>query len=161
MRKWLILALLALVALLLTAAVAGPLGPMPGMYLGGQATDPPSQWSSVAVPEQIQLETRGGLLPRVVNLWIVESDNELYVFGATDSGWVNATRSDPQVRLRMEDQTYSLMAAPLAQPDLTVYERYLARYADDYPDIVAGMPAIDELDGAAGVIFHLQRPPSE
>ena len=156
MPKWLLAVLASAVVIVLVIALAGPFGPVPGMRIGGTPTPPPANWSSVDLPEEVLLKTTGGVLPRVVTIWIVDHNDALYVFGATDSGWVKNTQADPNIELRIGDQTYALIAEALPTPDITVYQKYIDRYAANYPDIIAGMPKTSELEGA-GVIFRISR----
>jgi hypothetical protein len=146
-------------ALLLAAGVAlamAPIGPMPGVWLGGTATAAPADWRTVELPMTVQLKTSGGLLPRVVNIWIVEADNELYVFGARDSGWVQAALQDPAVTLRMGDAAYALNAVAAEDRAPAAYVRYLDRYRADFPELVGDLPA-DSADFEGGAAFRLAR----
>lgn len=161
MTKWLSRFALLLVALAIGAAIAGPIGPVPGVRIGGTPTPVPADWSTFQLPEEVKLRTTGGLLPRVVTIWIVEANSALYVFGANDSGWVNATLKDPAVQLRIDDRTYALTATQVPDLDPVVYKKYIDRYATNYPDIVASMPEPDASEDAfasAGVAFKLQAP---
>lgn len=147
-------------ALLLAAGIAlalAPIGPMPGVWLGGTATAAPADWRTIELPMTVQLKTVGGPIPRVVNIWIVEADNELYVFGAKDSGWVRSALQDPAVTLRMGEAAYALNA--VAPPDKApeAYVRYLDRYRADFPELVGGLPT-DAAAFEAGVALRLARP---
>ena len=84
MPRWLTYAFIGLVVLTLGVAMAAPIGPMPGIRLGGSPATTPAEWSSVTLPEEVNLATSAGLLPHVVIIWVVESDNHLYVIGAPD-----------------------------------------------------------------------------
>ncbi len=156
MPRWLKVILTVVVLTLITTAVAGPLGPVPGIRLGGTPSPAPAQWSDIVLPHNVQLRTTGGLLPRVVNIWVVESDNTLFIVGEKGSGWVNGTLNEPQVDLRIGDNRYPLVATAQETVDLHVYQKYIDRYRADYPDIIAGMPKAEEV-GDAAVIFRLNR----
>ncbi len=157
MPRWLSISLIVLVVLLLAGALAAPLGPVPGFRLGGTEAAPPARWSDLHLPHEVLLQTSGGLLPRVVTIWVVETDNELYVFGSRDSGWVESALRSPAVRLRVEDTVYSLRAEALQPPEPDIYRKYVDRYAADYPDIIAQMPSLEEA-AEVGMAFRLQRP---
>jgi hypothetical protein len=105
MPRWLTVIFIAAVVLVLGLALAAPIGPMPGIRLGGTAAAPPAQWSSVTLPEEVRLATSAGFLPHVVIIWIVEDDDRLYVIGAPDSTWVEGGgRRRPITRCASEDR---------------------------------------------------------
>ncbi|MEM1229138.1 MAG: hypothetical protein AAGI15_01270 [Pseudomonadota bacterium] len=145
--------------LLIGAAIAAylaPIGPMPGVRLGGIETAAPQQWADVPIPMTVQLKTTGGSLPRVVNIWVVNHNNELYVFGQADSGWVQAASANPAVPLRMGDAAYALTAVREADTASAAYGAYLDRYRADYPELVGSLPPASE-GLAAGAAFRLTR----
>ena len=47
MPRWLTYVLIALIVLVLGVALAAPIGPMPGIRLGGSPANAPAQWSSL------------------------------------------------------------------------------------------------------------------
>ncbi len=150
--------LLLVIAGLIVLAVAGPFGPVPGVRLGGTETTPPAQWSSIELPDTIVLGTEGALLPQAHNLWILEDGNALYLFGNRESGWVQTVMSSPAVRLRIGDDVYPLRAESLEDEETmqALYQKYIARYRDGYPEIVAQMPKPEEAP-AIGALFRLSR----
>lgn len=156
--KWLSRLVVLLIVLGVVAMLAGPIGPLPGVRIGGTETPPPADWSAIDLPDEVRLRTTGGLVPRVVIIWIIEDNNALYVLGANDSGWVQATLKDPAVELRIADKTYALNATPESDP-VELYRKYINRYAAGYPDIVATMPtpADAEQFASGGVVFRLDR----
>ena len=52
--------------------------------------------------------------------------------------------SGSPVDMRIDDSTYSLNASPVAEGRQQILEAYVAKYQAEYPDIVAGIPSIDE-----------------
>ncbi len=154
MQKWLTIIASIVGIALLVIAVAGPIGPVAGVRIGGEPTAVPASWSSTPLPDEVLLKTSGSLLPWVVTIWIIGDADALYVFGAADSSWVKNALADPLVELRIHDRTYALKATPLNPPDPAIYQKYIDRYAPDYPDIVAGMPKADEVEGV-GTVFRL------
>ncbi len=96
------------------------------------------------------------MLPRVVTIWVIEDDNDLFVFGAKDSGWVKSTLAAPDVNLRIADTSYALRAEPVETLAAERYEKYIQRYQANYPDIIATMPALEDATDV-GVIFQLSR----
>ena len=153
---WIKTALGIVVVAAFLATVAGPLGPLPSAVLGGTEAAVPDEWSSIDLPDTIQLRTDGTIFPRVVNLWIVEDGNELYVFGANDSEWVKNLKESPSAGLRVGEQTFELRARSITPPDLTIYDKYVNRYAEDYPDITSGLPSHEEAL-VGGAMFKLGR----
>jgi hypothetical protein len=156
MPRWLTYALSLLMVLLIGLAVAAPIGPMPGFRLGGSEASAPAQWSSATLPEEVRLATFAGMLPHVVIIWVVESDNRLYVIGAPDSTWVAGASQAPEVRLRIADNAYDMRATRLDPGPAHLFEKYLDRYRDNYPDIIAGFPPMEEFSQGAA-LFELTR----
>ena len=145
MPKWLTYSLLSIVVLLVGLALAGPIGPLPGLLIGGNAAETPQSWSEVELPEEILLEATGGWLPRVVTIWVVEANNALYIIGTKDGGWVEAATASKDVRVRIDDNTFALSATRLEVVDEEIYQQYVDRYAPNYPDIIAGMPPSNQI----------------
>ncbi len=105
---WVLLAVLALLVAL------APLGPVPGVFIGGTPTPAPLKWQDTSAVHEIVLRVPG-TLPRVVTLWVIEMDNELYVVGDKSSTWVSMIGQGGPVELRLGDNTYALAATPLTQ----------------------------------------------
>ena len=149
------IALSAILALLLILLVVAPIGPMPGMFIGGTSTEAPETWGDASNADEIMLRVPG-VLPRVVIIWVVEHGGELHVVGSKSSGWVKMIGSESPVEMRMGDSTYSLTASPVAEGWQQILEAYVAKYQAGYPDIVAGFPSIDEAADLVAV-FRLDR----
>jgi hypothetical protein len=154
MRK-LKFALLAILALGLVVVLVAPIGPMPGIFIGGTSAETPEKWSDTSHVDEIMLKVPG-LLPRVVIIWVVEHGGELHVVGSRDSGWVKMIGAGSAVEMRLGDSTYSLKASPVAEDWQPILEAYVAKYQAEYPDIVAGFPSIDEAADLVAV-FRLDR----
>lgn len=147
----------AIVLVLVVAiVVAAPIGPMPGLFIGGTATAAPERWPDTSEVHEIRLKVPG-TLPRVVIIWVVDVGGELYVVGSRDSGWVKMIGQGAPVEMRLEDSTYALRATPVAGDPSTILQSYVAKYEPDYPDIIAGMPDLEEARDVAAV-FRLERP---
>ena len=153
--KVLKIALPAILALVLIAVLVGPIGPMPGVFIGGTAAETPTEWSDTSGVDEILLKVPGAI-PRVVIIWVVDHGGELYVVGSKSSGWVEMIGSGSPVEMRLEGSTYSLMATPVAEGWEPVLQDYVAKYEADYPDIVAGFPPIEEAAELVAV-FRLDR----
>ena len=149
------IALPAVLALVLVVLIIAPIGPMPGVFIGGTSTKAPERWGQTSNVDEIMLRVPG-TLPRVVIIWVVEHDGELHVVGSRDSGWVRMIGAGSPVEIRVDDNTYSLNASPVAEGWQQILEAYVEKYRADYPDIVAGFPSIDEAEGLFAV-FRLDR----
>ena len=110
MPRWLIYTLAILAVLLAGVALTAPLGPVPGIRIGGTETGIPDNWTDVPLPEEVRLATYDGPLPYVVTIWIVESAGRLYVIGAPESTWVEKATASPEVKLRIGDDVYAMIA---------------------------------------------------
>ncbi len=100
--------LLAISALVLAC---GPMGPFPGGPLSGNlAADLPDDWSFADARDTVQLETRPSD-PYSVNLWGTGIGDRFYLAsGGGDARWVGYIAEDPNVRLRVGDTIYELLA---------------------------------------------------
>ena len=150
------LAVLGIVALI--AIAMAPIGPMPGFFIGGTPVAAPAQWPDTHDVDEIRLRVPG-TLPRVVNIWVVESGGELYVVGARKSGWVSMLGEGGPVDMRLGDSTYRLHAAAVREGWEAVLTAYVDKYRPNYPDIVAGFPKPEEA-GSQVAVFRLERPSS-
>lgn len=153
--KALKIALPSLVALLLVLALIAPIGPVPGFFIGGTATEAPARWDDTSNVHQIKLKVPG-TLPRVVIIWVIEHGGELHVVGSKDSGWVKMVGSGSPVAVRLGDSTYALNALPVTDGWQQILEAYIHKYRTDYPDIIAGFPTLEEAEGTVAV-FRLSR----
>ena len=147
--------LLAILALLLIVMAVAPIGPMPGMFIGGSAAQTPAEWMDTSDVDEILLRVPG-LPPRVVIIWVIEYGAELHVVGSKDSGWVKKIGTGSPVEMRLGDDTYALTASPVEENFKEILLAYVGKYEADYPDIVAGFPSIDEADDEIAV-FRLDR----
>ena len=140
----------------LVVLLAAPIGPLPGVFIGGTRTEPPRVWQDTSGVDEIQLKVPGRI-PRVVIIWVIEHDDDLYVMGMRDSGWTRRIGDGAPVEVRIGDKTYSVRATPVHDDVGPIYEAYKAKYETDYPELVAQMPEIEEAAGFA-VVFRLDRP---
>ena len=153
--KALKITLLAVLAVLAVLVVAAPIGPMPGLFIGGSPAAAPAQWPDTSATHEIRLRVPG-LLPRVVIIWVIEHGGDLHVVGAKDSGWVRMLGAGAPVEMRLGDETYTLNAAPVTDGWQDVLTAYVDKYRPDYPDIIDGFPTIEEAEGNV-VVFRLNR----
>ena len=145
----------AILAVVLVVLLVAPIGPMPGIFIGGTPVEAPESWSDTSDVDEILLKVPG-LLPRVVIIWVVEHGGELHVVGSKDSGWVKMIGAGSPVEMRLGDSTYSLKASPVAEGWQPILEAYVAKYRAGYPDIVAGFPTLEEAADSVAV-FRLDR----
>jgi len=149
------IALPTALALALLVLLAAPIGPLPGVFIGGTSAETPERWSDTSDVDEVRLKVPG-LVPRVVIVWVVEHGGELHVVGSKDSGWVEGIGAGSPVEMRLGDDTYSLRATPVRDDFQPVLEAYVAKYQADHPDVVAGFPPLDEAPGLVSV-FRLER----
>ena len=149
------IALVAVLALLLVVTLVAPIGPIPGLFIGGTLTQAPEQWDDTSDVHEIMLRVPG-TLPRVVIIWVVEHGGELHVVGSKDSGWVTMIGARSPVQMRLGDNTYALNASVVTEGWQQILQAYVAKYQADYPDIVAGFPSIGEAKDLVAV-FRLER----
>ena len=77
----------------------------------GTATAAPADWSFTDQIDTIQLETKSED-PYSVNIWILDLNGKLYIHaGANRATWVEHIEADPNVRVRINEKIYSLVAA--------------------------------------------------
>jgi hypothetical protein len=108
-RRGLALCLIPLAAL---ALACGPIGPMPGGRLSGEAeAQVPSDWSFTDAVDTVQLET-GGSDPYSVNVWATSVDGQLMIAAGNggESRWARNLEADPLVPLRADGRIYELRA---------------------------------------------------
>lgn len=144
-----------IVVVVAVLVVAAPVGPLPGFFIGGSQTEAPAQWPDTSATDEIKLKVPG-TLPRVVIIWVVEHEQELYVVGAKDSGWVQMIGQQSPVEMRLGDNTYALNATLVTDGWAPILTAYVDKYRPDYPDIVANFPPPEEAEGFAA-IFRLNR----
>jgi hypothetical protein len=141
--------------LVLIGAAIAPIGPLPGVFIGGKPADVPVQWPDTSGVDEIRLRVPG-FLPRVVIVWVIESAGELHVVGARDSGWVSMLGEGAPVEMRLGEETYHLRAVAVREGWEAVLTAYVEKYRQDYPDIIAGFPSIDEARSQV-TVFRLER----
>ena len=144
-----------LIALVLGVAVAAPIGPMPGFFIGGEQAHPPETWPDTSAVHEVKLKVPGGL-PRVVIIWIVDVAGDLYVVGDRGSGWVRKIGPASPVELRLGDSTFALNAVAVSENAEAILTAWLGKYEPDYPEIVAGFRN-DAAGAGSAAVFRLER----
>lgn len=156
MKKVLKIGIPLILVLLVVVALVAPIGPLPGFFIGGTEATAPETWPDTSDVHEIELEVPG-TLPRVVTIWVIQYESELYVTGYTESGWVRKLGDGGPVRMRLGDNTYPLVATVLTNDARPVLTAYMDKYRPDYPDIVASFPTAEEA-GDSYAVFRLERP---
>jgi len=128
-----------------------PIGPVPGLFIGGNATTVPDSWGDTASIHEISLKVSTGVLPRVMIVWVVQVEGDLHVVGASDGGWVSSLGQGGPVEIRVQDNTYALKANIVMDDWQPILEAYQNKYRPDYPDIGNGFPSIEDAAGAFAV----------
>ena len=90
---------------------------------------------------------------------MVEYNQELYVVGAADSGWVRMIGESAPVKMRLNDSTFDLVAQRVTADIEAIATAYLDKYRAAYPDIIANFPSVEEAEVSNSFrIFRLERP---
>ena len=123
---------LSLVAVVLIALVVRlPIATMPGFFIGGSASSAPASWWDTSSIHEIKLRVEA-TIPRVVIIWFVVIDNDLYIVGETDSGWVSMLGNGGLVHMRLEDSTYPLQANIVNSGGEEILQGWQAKYEAAY-----------------------------
>ncbi len=144
-----------LIAALIGLAVLAPIGPMPGIFIGGVEAASPDVWPDTSQVHEIKLKVPGAI-PRVVIVWVIDYEGDLYVVGNSSSGWVKMLGQGGNVAMQLEGATYSLSASLMKMGWEPVMASYVEKYQPDYPDIVDSFPSPAEAVGKIAV-FKLSR----
>jgi len=136
--------------LVLSFGCGGPFAMIPGGALSGPVQSAPSDWSFTNDVENIQLETRPED-PYSVTLWGVGVGSDFYVAsgGGTESTWAQNIDANPDVRLRVGDDVYELLAVRTQEP--ADRERFLAAARLKYDNFEPS-----EEDASKAVLYRLE-----
>ena len=156
MKKVVKIGIPLLLLLIIAVVLLAPIGPLPGFFIRGTETSPPKDWPNTNDIHEIRLEVPG-TLPRVVIIWVIGYESELYVTGRSTSGWVRMLGTGGPVKMRLGDNTYPLRASAVDNDVQPILKAYMDKYRPDYPDIVSSFPSADNA-GKDFVVFKLERP---
>lgn len=123
---------LAAITLLALVACDADFVPLAGGALTGRLTPPPTDWTEIARPEIIRLETNPAE-PYSVKLWIVGDGSNLYVHsGANQTAWVEHMQADANVKVLIGEALYELSAKRVtSQSEFDEFaETYEAKYGN-------------------------------
>ena len=91
----------------------------------------------------------------MVIIWFVEIDNDLYIVGETDSGWVSILGNGGPVHMRLEDSTYPLQATIVNSSEEQILQAWQTKYETDYPEFFASSASDDFLEYSS--VYRLSR----
>jgi hypothetical protein len=131
--------LLAALALFAGLALAcdGPVGPIPGGALRGEAKNCPTAWTAFATEREVEFEVSPSR-PRSVRIWNVVLEGRLYVPGdflTPIKTWPHRVVADPRVKLRIAGQLFRCRALRVEDAaTIEALRREAARKYDLEPD---------------------------
>jgi hypothetical protein len=119
-------------------SACGPMGPVPGVVLGGETQTPPADFAVVQQHDLIQIETQmAGMSPQVQNIWGVGLGDAVIAIGEPGSGWRARLDDDPNTRVRVGNAVYELTAAPINEEEKqAALDVYVAKYGPQIPEAV-------------------------
>ena len=133
---------------ILFAAGCGPIGPTPGLAIGGEERSVPDDFAFVQDHELILVRTFfGGWLPQVHTIWGVGIDGGIYSTAVPGASWRERLRDDPEVLIRVGDGYYALTAVKVSDPEETqrVFDAYMAKYGPQLAEILGRPPTIEDM----------------
>lgn len=140
--------------ILITIIVLAPIATMPGFFIGGSASAAPATWPDTSSISEIKLRVEG-TPPRVVIIWFVDIENDFYIVGETESGWVSMLGQGGLVKLRLEDSTYPLQANLVNSGEAEILQAWQEKYEADYPEFFNSSAVEDFLEYSS--IYWLSR----
>lgn len=135
-------------AMILFCAGCGPIGPMPGLAIGGEEQPTPDDFAFVEEHDLIMVRTMlGGWLPQVHYIWGVGVDDAVYAVAVPDASWRARLHDDPDVLIRVGDNHYSLTATPVnnAEEIQAAFDAYMEKYGPQLEEIIGHPPTIDDV----------------
>ena len=152
--KVLRISLVLVVALCMFLAVRLPITTTPGFFIGGDPEISPETWIETSSIHEIKLRV-SGMIPRVVIIWFVEIENDLYVVGETESGWVNMLGDGGRVHVRLGDKTHPLQASIIDSGIANIIQAWEEKYLNDYPEFFNTSASEDFLESVS--VYKLSR----
>ena len=137
-----------LLAMVLVSAGCGPIGPMPGLAIGGQEQPAPNDFEFVQDHELLLVRTFfGGWLPQVHYIWGVGVDDSIYAIAVPGASWRARINDDPDVLVRVGDNYYNLTAAKVndAEDRQAVFDAYIAKYGPQLEEILGRPGTIEDM----------------
>ena len=101
MKKHILIPMGMIVAVIVATAGCGPIGPTPGLVIGGEEQPPPADFEFVREHDLILIRTYfGGWLPQVHNIWGVGVAGGIYSTAIPGARWRARLNDDPNGLLR-------------------------------------------------------------
>ena len=126
-------AVLGFVLLTMLLVGCGPEGRRAGFLLSGKESALPTDWQFTDAIKEIAIQVHTPyLIPHAVTIWCAQTGGEFYVGASapTTKHWPGWVDKDPDVRLRIGDQIYSVRLVPV--DDTTITGQVQAAYATKY-----------------------------
>ena len=137
-------------AMILFCTACGPIGPMPGLAIGGEEQPAPEDFAFVQDHDLITVRTLfGGWLPQVHTIWGVGVGDAIYAVAVPGASWRARLYDDPDVLLRVGINYYSLTATAVNDAENTqaVFDAYMDKYGPQLEEIVGHPPTIEDVTG--------------
>ena len=135
-------------ALILLCAGCGPIGPMPGLAIGGDEQPAPDDFAFVQDHDLLMVRTLfGGWLPQVHYIWGVGVGDAIYAVAVPDASWRARLDTDPNVLLRVGDSHFSLTATKVNDVEETqaAFDAYMDKYGPQLEEIIGHPPTIEDV----------------
>jgi hypothetical protein len=143
----------------------GPVGPIPGGALSGEAADSlPADWSFASREDYLAVESRAGRLPYSSRVWFMIHAGRIHLLLPSffASGLEPRLATDPRVRIRLDGKLYDQIAVPVeaAEQRGAILAPFLRRqFAIEISGVVRDVPR-PEGDVAVGMsVYRLEDPP--
>jgi hypothetical protein len=136
-------------AMILFCAGCGPIGPTPGLVLGGEEQAVPDDFAFVQEHDLLMVRTLfGGWLPQVHYIWGVGVDDAVYAMAVPDARWRARLVDDPNVLLRVGDNYYSLTATEVtdAEEIQIVFDAYMDKYGSQLEEVLGHPPSLEDVN---------------
>ena len=149
MKKNILIPIIVMVAV----AGCGPIGPTPGLAIGGEEQAPPADFAFVQDHDLILIRTFfGGWLPQVHNIWGVGVEDGIYAVAVPGARWRARLNEDPNVLVRVGDNTYELAAARVTDPEVIqrVFDAYQEKYGPQLEEILGRPGTIEDMSDLIG-----------
>ena len=137
--------ILSVVAIALAVvALSLPITTTPGVFIFGNPSAAPENWSDTSSILETKVRVPG-IIPRVVIIWFVEIDNDFYIVGENDSGWISMLGNGGSIHMRIEDSTYPLQATIVNSGVDEILQAWEVKYIEDYPCLLYTSPSPRDL----------------
>jgi hypothetical protein len=137
-------------AMILFSAGCGPIGPMPGLNIGGDEQPPPDDFAFVQDHELLTVRTLfGGWLPQVHNIWGVGVGDAIYAAAVPGASWRARIDDDPNVLIRVGDNHYELTATEVSDANeiQAAFDAFVEKYGAQLEEVTGHPPTIEDMNG--------------